>query len=142
AELLGYPEGSLGRYMSPEVVVVRQDLTAGHALDVVRGKGLTAETVYTLPVVDDQRRLVGVVSLRELVLSAPGRPLTEQLGDEPVSMKATDDAEQAARLMRESNLLALPVVDSEQRVIGLLTIDDAMEVLESAEPEDFVRQSA
>ncbi|GAB2752081.1 magnesium transporter [Salinifilum aidingensis] len=142
AELLGYPEGSVGRYMSPEVVIVRHELTAGQALDVVRGKGLSAETVYTLPVVDDERRLVSVVSLRDLVLSAPGRPLQELLGEEPVAATATDDAEQAARLMRESNLLALPVVDSEQRVVGLLTIDDAMEVLESAETEDFVRQSA
>lgn len=142
AELLGYPEHSAGRYMSPEVVIVRRDLTAGQALDVVRGKGLSAETVYTLPVVDDQRKLVGVVNLRDIVLSAPGRPLDELLGEVPESVVATDDAEQAARLMRESNLLALPVVDSEQRVVGLLTIDDAMEVLESAETEDFVRQSA
>ena len=92
AALLGYPEGSAGRYMTPEVVALHRDLTAAEALGVVRAKGAHAETVYTLPVVDDGRRLTGVVEMRELVLSDPSTPLTELTVTEPVFARATDAA--------------------------------------------------
>jgi len=141
AELLGYPEGSTGRYASPEVVPLRQQLTAGEALEVIRAKGSGAETVYTLPVVDDQRRLLGVVTLRRLVLSAPDTPLRELTDTDIAHAEATGDAEDAARLVRDTNLLALPVVDSEHRVVGLLTVDDAIELIEAADTEDIARQS-
>ncbi|RCW42796.1 magnesium transporter [Halopolyspora algeriensis] len=142
ADLLGYPEGSVGRYMSPEVVPLRHHLTAGRALDTVRVKGEGAETVYTLPVVDDQRKLFGVVTLRHLVLSPPDRPIIELVDTEVPYVQAVDDAEAGARLMQQANLLALPVVDSEDRVVGLLTIDDAVELIEAADTEDIARQSA
>lgn len=142
ARLLGYPDGSVGRYMSPETVALRQRRTAGEALEVVRDRGADAETVYTLPVTDDQRRFVGVVSLRDVVLSAPDRPLTELLKEDYPVVEATGQAEDAARLMQEANVLALPVVDSENRVLGLLTIDDAFEVIEAADTEDIARQAA
>ena len=141
AALLGYPEGSAGRFMTPEVVALHRDLTAAEALGVVRAKGAHAETVYTLPVVDDGRRLTGVVEMRELVLSDPSTPLTELTVTEPVFARATDAAEKAARLMRETNLINLPVVDSEDRLVGLLTIDDAVEVIEAADSEDMARQA-
>lgn len=141
ADLLGYPEGSAGRYMSPEVVPLRHGLTTSQALDTVRAKGADAETVYTLPVVDDQRRLLGVVTLRRLVLSPPDRPIAELVMQESPRADVTGDAESAARLMQETNLLALPVVDSESRVVGLLTIDDAIELIEAADTEDIARQS-
>lgn len=142
AALLGYPEGSVGRHMSPETVGVREHLTAGQALDVVRGKGGAAETVYTLPVIDDHRRFVGTVSLRDLVLSPPSQPVAELADDQAPRVLATDDSEDAARLMQDANLLALPVVDSEDRVLGMLTIDDALEVIEAADTEDIARQAA
>ncbi|WP_244894470.1 magnesium transporter [Amycolatopsis arida] len=142
AELLGYPEGSVGRYTSPETVTVRRHLTAGQALEVVRARGAAAETVYTLPVVDDERRFLGTVSLRDLVLSRPDRPVAELVVDDAPRAHTMDDAERAARLMQEANLLALTVVDNEDRVVGLLTIDDAVEVIEAADTEDIARQSA
>jgi magnesium transporter len=142
ADLLGYPEGSVGRVMSPETVLLRHNLTAGQALEQVRARGADAETVYTLPVVDDQRRLVGVLTLRDLVLSPPDRPIIELEETETPRVQATDDAETAARLMQEANLIDLPVVDSEDRAVGLLTIDDAIEVIEAADTEDIARQSA
>src|SRR5690349_18589137 len=107
AALLGYPEGSVGRYMTPEVVALHCDLTVEQALRVVRAKGTHAETVYTLPVVDGGRRLTGVVEMRELVLSDPGAMLTELVVTAPVFARATDAAEKAARLMRETNLINL-----------------------------------
>lgn len=142
AALLGYPEGSVGRVMSPETVAIRRQLTAGQALQVVRDRGGEAETVYTLPVIDDQRRFLGTLTLRELVLSPPDRPVTELVDTDIPRVRATDDAEDASRLMQEANLLDLPVVDSEDRVLGLLTIDDAVELIEAADTEDVARQSA
>ncbi|MEU8706690.1 magnesium transporter [Streptomyces sp. NPDC048565] len=139
--LLGYPEGSVGRYMTPEVVALPQDLTVEHALRTVRAKGADAETVYTLPVVDSGRRLTGIVELRELVLNAPDALISHLVVTEPASAYATDSAESAARLMRETNDLNLPVVDSEDRLVGLFTIDDAVEVIEAADTEDIARQA-
>ncbi|GAB3647666.1 magnesium transporter [Streptomyces sparsus] len=139
--LLGYPEGSVGRYMTPEVVALPQDLTVGQALRTVRAKGAHAETVYTLPVVDHGRRLTGIVELRELVLSPPDSMVADLVVTEPAYARATDSAEDAARLMRDTNDLNLVVVDSENRLVGLLTFDDAVEVIEAADTEDVARQS-
>ncbi|MFE2102825.1 magnesium transporter [Streptomyces sp. NPDC059468] len=141
AALLGYPEGSVGRYMTPEMVALDQHLTVQQALELVRSRGADAETVYTLPVVDAGRRLTGVVELRELVLSPPGSDVLDLVSPDAPRAHAADSAEGAARLMRETNTLDLPVVDSEERLVGLLTIDDAVEVIEEADTEDVARQS-
>ncbi|WP_240505026.1 magnesium transporter [Nocardia mangyaensis] len=141
AALLGYPEGSVGQYMTPEVVALPGNLTVAQALAWVRVKGGTAETVYTLPVVDRGRRLTGIVELRELVLHAPEAMVSELVVTEPPFARATDSAEKAARLMSSTNDINLVVVDSEDRVVGLLTIDDAMEVLEAADSEDVAKQA-
>ncbi|MER7410395.1 MULTISPECIES: magnesium transporter [Streptomyces] len=141
AALLGYPEGSVGRYMTPETVPLNQQLTVEQALQRVRARGEGAETVYTLPVVDSGRRLTGVVELKELVLSPPERTVADLVVTQAPRAQATDPAESAARLMRETNVLDLPVVDSEDRLVGLLTIDDAVEVIEAADTEDVARQS-
>jgi magnesium transporter len=141
AALLGYPEGSVGRFMTPEIVALQEDVTAGQALEVVRRRGAHAETIYTLPVVDRGRRLKGIVELRELVLSEPAAMVSDLVVTEPPRARATDPAEHAARLMRETNVLDLPVVDSEDRLVGLLTSDDAFEVIEAADTEDVARQA-
>lgn len=141
AALLGYPEGSVGRYMSPEVVAIPSTLSVADALRTVRAKGANAETVYTLPVVDCGRRLQGIVELRELVLSGPDTMVADLVVTEPAFVRATDSAEKAARLMRETNDINLPVVDSEDRLVGLLTIDDAVEVIEAADSEDVAKQA-
>lgn len=138
AAVLGYPQGSIGRRMSPEYVSTRPDLTAAQSLDRVRAHLADAETVYTLPVLDGQRRLVGVVSLRGLMGAAPDT-LVDQLLQEPHSARATEDAEVAARRCAELRLLALPIVDTESRLVGILTVDDALWILEGAESEDHAR---
>lgn len=142
AALLGYPERSVGRVMTPEVVLLHRNRTVADALTVVRSKGVGAETIYTLLVVDDGRALLGVASLRAVVMSPPETRLGDLTEEDTLAVRATDDAESAARLMQEANLLALPVVDQENRVLGLLTIDDAVEVIEAADTEDVQRQSA
>lgn len=135
--LLGYPEESAGRYMSPEFVSLRASMTAADALAKIRREGLDAETVYALPVLDDQRHLIGVTGLRSLVVAPPNTRVSE-LMETDIHMVTTDtDQEDAARLVREAGLIALPVVDSEQRLVGVLTVDDAMNILEMEDTEDF-----
>ncbi|KIH96987.1 magnesium transporter [Streptomonospora alba] len=141
AALLGYPEGSVGRYMTPETVVLHRDLTVGRALEVVRAKGADAETVYTLPVVDDGRRLAGTVQLSDLVVSDDDSLVKDIVDVLVPRVSATEPAEESARLMQQANMVAMPVVDSEERFVGLLTFDDALELIEAADSEDIARQS-
>lgn len=141
AELLGYPTGSVGQLMTPEVVALPRQVTCGQALEEVRFRGPQSETVYTLPVVDDGRKLLGVVELRDLVLAPPSQPLESIVVLDWPSVRATDLAEDAARLMGDTNVVGLPVVDSEDRLVGLLTVDDALEIIEAAHNEDVARQA-
>ena len=141
APMLGYPRGSVGRFMSTEYVRLQPQLTLGDALSHVRHRGRDAETVYTLPVTDPQRRTLGVIGLRELVLGRSDATVGDVM-TEAVRARATDDAESTARRVVESNLLAIPVVDGEDRLLGLLTVDDASQILEDAEDEDAARQGA
>jgi magnesium transporter len=137
-ELLGYPADAVGRVMSPEYVAVKSTMTAGEALERVRTVGAAAETIYTLPVIAEDRRLIGVTSLRQVVLARPDVRIGE-LANEPISASAFTDQEAAARLLQEADLLALPIVDAENRLVGVFTFDDAMEVLEGEATEDAVR---
>lgn len=141
AALLGYPEDSVGRYMTPETVILHRDLTVGRALEVVRARGADAETIYTLPVVSDGRRMVGTVTLGDLVVSDDERLIKDIVDVFAPRVRATEPVEHAARLMQEANLVALAVVDSEERFVGLLTFDDALEVIEAADSEDMALQS-
>lgn len=137
--MLGYPQRSIGRRMSPEFVSVRASATAGQALARVHSRLHEAETVYTLPVLDDGRRVVGVVSLRDL-LGAEESILVETLMQPAQTAEATDDAELVARRCTDIGLLAMPIVDSESRLVGIFTIDDAARILEHEESTDTARQ--
>ena len=139
ATLLGYPEDSAGRLMSPEVASLRAAMTVGEALDRLRRVGRSAETIYALPVTDDRRRLVGALGLRDLVLADPHGTVGDLMDTDVYSARVDTDQEEVARLMREADLLALPIVDHEDRLVGIVTVDDAMEVLEEEETEDVAR---
>lgn len=140
AAMLGYPQRSIGRRMSPEFVSVRPTMTTAEALTRVTARLEDAETVYTLPVVDERRMLIGVVSLRRLLAAAPGTTVAEVMSA-PHWARATEAAETAARRCADLRMLALPVVDSETRLVGILTVDDALQILETAESEDQARIS-
>lgn len=142
AELLGYPPESAGRVMSPELVSLRETMTVGEALALVREQGREAETVYTLPVTDDSRCLTGVVSLRQLVTNPTDARIGDLMATDVLTARVTDDQEDAARLVQEGDLLALPVLDSEGRLVGVLTVDDAMEILEAEQTEDVAQLGA
>ena len=139
ATLLGYPENSAGRVMSPEVVNLRADQTVADALSRLRRVGGSAETIYALPVTDAARRLVGALGLRDLVLADPEQKVGELMDREVYSARVNDDQEKVARLMQEAGLLALPIVDTEDRLVGIVTVDDAMQVLEEEDTEDLAR---
>lgn len=133
--LLGYPPDSVGRRMSPEVVAVPESATVGEALTRLKERGADAETIYLVPVVAAGRRVVGVVSLRRLFVTDDDAAVAEVM-HEPVMVEADADQEVAARVVRDNGMLAIPVVDAEQRLVGLFTVDDAMRVLEREESED------
>ncbi|MBY6062002.1 magnesium transporter [Microbacterium esteraromaticum] len=139
ASVLGYPDNAIGRRMSPEVVVTHPQLTVGETMQRVRGALDHAETIYTLPVTDAGRRVVGVVSLRDLLAAASDARIADLMVDAHVAT-ADEHAEAAARRATDLGLLALPIVDSEQRLVGVLTIDDAARILKQEESEDAARQ--
>lgn len=139
AEVLGYPKDSVGRRMTPEYVSVRADLTVADALARVRERLQDADSVYTLPVVDDGRHVVGVIGLRDLLLG-DSDALVGQIMRAAQVITAYEDAEVAARACADGRLFALPVVDLESRLVGVLTIDDAIRILEREETEDVARQ--
>ena len=141
ASLLGFPDGSVGRVMSPEVVTVPESTGVADVLDVVRRKGSDAETIDLLAVVDKSRKLVGVIGLSHVVLADQGLTLGEIADRSAPTLSVTEDAEKAARLVQETNRLGLMVVDSQFRVLGVLTVDDALEVIEAADTEDIARQA-
>lgn len=137
--VLGYASGSVGRRMSPEYVSAHVDQSVEETLARVRAALETAETIYTLPVVDPSRRVVGVVSLRDLLRYSPDTVIRE-LMREAQTAYATSDVEVVARQCTEHGLLAIPIVDEEIRLVGILTIDDAARILEYEESEDSARQ--
>ncbi|WP_261624375.1 magnesium transporter [Nesterenkonia marinintestina] len=137
--VLGYPSGTIGRQMSPEFVAIPEHWKVEQAMEKIRRAGDDAETLYTLPVVDRQRLLKGVVSLRSLI-SAPADAQVIDLIADADSVDADHDAEDAARLCADRKHLAMPVTDKEHRVVGIFTVDDALDILERAESEDAARQ--
>lgn len=136
--VLGYPKRSIGRQMSPEVATVHAEHDVASALAHVRDVVADSETIYTICVTDDTRRLLGVVSLRDLIAADPDT-LVAELVSPADTATATEPAEEAARRCAERRHLALPVVDSEERLVGILTVDDALRILEEAESEDQAR---
>ncbi|MFO7547389.1 MAG: magnesium transporter [Acidimicrobiia bacterium] len=137
--LLGYPEDSAGRVMNPEFVHLPASLEVAEAINRIRRTPAEPEVIAMLPVTDDERRLVGSVRLANLVRAAPTQRVSEVLEPELHQVSVFDDQETAARLIGEAGLLALPVVDGEERIVGMITVDDAMRVLEEEETEDLHR---
>jgi magnesium transporter len=139
SEVLGYPKGSVGRRMSPEYVSTRADASVEEAMRRVRARLDDAETVYTLPVLDGSRHVVGIISLRDLLRAEPEALVSEIMQDASVAT-AYQTAEAAARKCTDLGLLAMPIVDKEDRLVGVLTVDDAVRILEHEETEDSARQ--
>jgi magnesium transporter len=136
--LLAYAEDEAGGLMSPRFARVRPDMTAAEALSYLRRQTREqSETVYYVYVLDETQRLLGVVSFRELFTSPPERLVREVMRTDVVSVGEEQDQESVARVFREHGLLALPVVDAERRLVGIITVDDIVDVVQEVATEDF-----
>ena len=135
--LLGYEAETAGRLMTPEFITLKKDMTVNQALEKVRMQAKEKETIYTLYVTDQTKTLEGVLSLKDLLM-AQGEQLISEIMSRKVIYVTTDtDQEEAARLLNELDIIALPVVDKESRIVGIITVDDAIDVIEQETTEDM-----
>jgi magnesium transporter len=141
-QILQYPDDSAGSIMTTEYVDLREDASVREAFDVIRATGLNRETIYTCYVIRRDRLLVGAVTAKTLMLAEPQDQIGAIMDANPVFAYTTDDQEAAAALFRKYGLLAMPVVDKEQRLVGIITIDDIVEVIEEENTEDFEKMNA
>jgi magnesium transporter len=136
--LLDYAEQTAGRIMNPNVFALSEDLTVAEAVSALQN-AINVEMVFYLYVVDARRHLVGVTSLRRLLLVAPETPLKRIMTPDVFSVRVDTDQEEAARLVASYNLLAIPVVDEENKLAGVITVDDVIDVLKDEATEDLYR---
>lgn len=141
-QFLNYPDNSAGSLMTIEYVDLKQHMTVREALARIKAEGVDKETIYTCYVLDDTRRLEGTVSLRRLVLSDESVVLADIMHEDVVLARTLDDQEDVADLFKKYDLMAVPVVDAEGRMIGIITIDDIVDVIERENTEDFQKMAA
>ena len=128
--LLDYRQGSVGRLMTPDYVVVRRDWTMRHVLDHVRAHGRDSETLNVIYVVDDQNKLIDDLRIREILLAPLHARVADALDGQCVSLMATDDKKSAVQVFRKYDRTALPVLDSQGRLVGIVTLDDVLDLAE------------
>jgi magnesium transporter len=128
-ELLGYPEESAGGIMTTEYIALEAHLTAAQAIDRLRELEPDAETIYYVYVTDEEDRLVGVLSLRDLIVAQPDTLIRDVMIREPVAVGVLADQEEVAEVVAHYNLLAVPVVDDDGRLVGIVTVDDAIDTV-------------
>ena len=142
-ELLKYPEDSAGGVMTTELMALRPDMTVAQAMDTIRENGFDKETINNCYVTDSSRRLVGVVSLRALVLAKnTEEPIKDLMDSNVVSVSTTTDQEDVSKLFEKYGFLAIPVVDAENWLVGIVTIDDAISILQDEASEDIAKMNA
>ena len=141
-ELLSYPEGSAGSIMTTEYVRLSPTMTVGEALDHIRAVELDSETVYTCYVTDSGRILRGIVTARMLLIAPLDRVIGEMMEENVISCGTHEDRESVARLLDRYGFLALPVVDGDGRLVGIITVDDATKVINEEVEEDFAKMAA
>ncbi len=137
ATILGYSEGTAGRVMTTEYVRLRQGLTVGEALSKIRRQDEDKETIYYAYVTDDDRQLVSVVSLRQLLFTFPDVLIRDIASNRVIKVKTEMPQEEVARIMQRYDLIAVPVVDREDRLVGIITIDDVVDILQEEATEDI-----
>jgi len=141
-KLLSYPESSAGSLMTTEYASLPENITAREALERLRQQAPDRETIYYVFVVDDNRHLHGVITLREIILARPHALLSTLMRRDVISVHVEDDQQDAARQIARFDLLALPVLDDDQRLVGIITHDDVLDIVQEEAAEDAYRQSA
>ncbi|MGN0491032.1 magnesium transporter [Ruminococcus sp.] len=141
-ELLKYPEDSAGSIMTTEFIVLRPDMTAEMAIKRIRRTGVDKETIYTCYVTDNNNRLIGISTVKDLLLADDDDLVNDLMEENVISVNTLDDQEQVAQMFSNYNFLALPVVDNENRLVGIVTIDDAIDVIQEEATEDIEKMAA
>lgn len=141
-QFLKYPAHSAGSIMTIEYVELKKNMTVKEALEHIKKTGINKETIYTCYVTDKKRKLEGIVSLRNLVVSDPDQSINDIMQEEVIYVETHDDQEIIANIFKKYGFMALPVVDKEHRLIGIITFDDIMDVMEDEATEDFQRMAA
>ncbi len=141
-QLLGYPESSAGRLMTPEFVDLSPEMSVEAALQHIRRTGPDKETIYYAYVIDQGRKLIGFASLKDLLLADPEKQVGDLMKEEVIAVHTLDDQEAVAEIIKKYNLLAVPVVDSEERLVGIVTVDDVVDVMEKEATEDIQKMGA
>ncbi len=136
-QLLGYPEDSIGRLMTPEYVAVKAYFTVEQALEHIRKFGRDSETLNVLYVVDNRWKLVDDIRIKEILLASPEQKISELIDNRFVALNAFDDQEVAIKVFQDQDRVALPVVSSDGMLLGIVTFDDVMDVVEEEHTEDF-----
>ena len=141
-ELLKYPEDSAGSIMTTEFIVLRPDMTAEMAIKRIRRTGVDKETIYTCYVTDANNKLIGITTVKDLLLAEDDELVKSIMEENVISVPALADQEQVAQMFSNYNFLALPVVDNENRLVGIVTIDDAIDVIQEEATEDIEKMAA
>lgn len=141
-ELLKYPEDSAGSIMTTEFVDLKENMTVEEALNKIRKIGLEKETIYYCYVLTSKRTLVGIVDLKRLVIKDKKEKLKDFMETNVIKVKTLDDKEDVAKILSKYNLLALPVVDNEEKLVGIVTVDDAIDVIQDEATEDLEKMAA
>lgn len=140
-QLLNYPEDSAGSIMTTEYVDLREEMTVGQAMAHIKKTGIHKETIYTC-YITERRKLVGIVSAKDLMTTDDNVPIKDLMGTEIISVYTHADQEQVAQLFTKYDLLALPVIDQDGRMVGIVTFDDAMDVMVDEATEDITKMAA
>ena len=141
-QFLNYPDSSVGSIMTAEFIDLRKSMTVSEAITRIRRSGDESESIYTCYVIDSRRVLEGVVTLRELLVADDDTIVEELMETDLITALTTDDQELAVRALMRLDVLSLPVVDQEDRLVGVVTVDDVMDVMEEEATEDFQRMAA
>ena len=141
-ELLKYPEDSAGSIMTTEFISLRPDMTAEMAIKRIRRTGVDKETIYTCYVNDENNKLIGITTVKDLLLANDDDIVRDLMEENVISVHTLDDQEQVAQMFSNYDFLALPVVDNEHRTVGIVTIDDAIDVIQEEATEDIEKMAA
>ena len=136
---LMYKEYSAGSLMTPDYINLRKNMTRREALDHIRDVGMDSETIYSCYVLDGGRKLIGVCSLRSLVLADENTKVSDIMRDDIIYAHVDDDQEETSELFKKYGFIAIPVVDNEERLVGIITFDDILDVIEDESTEDMER---
>ncbi len=141
-QLLAYPDDSAGSIMTTEYIDLKKNMTVDEALDRIRNKGIDTETIYSCYVIDSRRNLLGTVSLRDLLLNEKDCIVKDLMDENVIYANTLDEKEEVVALFDRYDMLALPVVDKERRLVGLITVDDAIDVMQEQASEDIEKMAA